>query len=80
MVAVAKLGCYSNTRHLLLVGRNEAERAGAARRLAGVVGMIDAILHGHLGEIEGADPVETGDVDGKEILVGSSLMVVPVCS
>ncbi len=42
----------------------EPQRTGAACGLAGVVGVIGAVHHRHLGEVEGAHAVEAGDVHG----------------
>lgn len=57
------------------VGRDVTERARSARWLAGVVRMIDAVHHGHLGEVEWAYPVEASDVHGMEVWIGSTLMM-----
>ena len=46
------------------VSRDEAECACAARWLAGVVRVIDAIRDRHLGEIERAHPVKASHVHG----------------
>jgi hypothetical protein len=57
------------------VGRDEAERAGLAGGLAGVVRVVEAVGDGHCGEVEGADALEAGDIDGVEGLVGAALVV-----
>jgi hypothetical protein len=58
-----------------LVSRDEAQRACAARWLAGIAGMIDAIRDRHLMEVERAYPVQASHVDGIQVLVGSPLMM-----
>lgn len=59
-----------------MLGRgDEAEGAGLAGWFAAVVRVVDAVGDGDFGEIEWADAIEAGDVDGVEGLVGAALVV-----
>lgn len=64
-----------NRQGVSLAGWNKAKGTCSARGFSGVVWMVDAIRDRHFKEIEWANPIEAGDVQGILAVVGSSLMV-----
>ena len=58
-----------------LVNGDEAKGACPTCWLAGIVRMIDAVHDRHFGEVEWTYPVQASNIDGKQLRIGSSLMV-----